>query len=49
MISHHSIGNSFNFRRVENVGPKVSSELLNLVLLQLHYLAAMLILHMDKI
>ena len=24
----HSIGNTFNFRRVENVGPKVSSELL---------------------
>ena len=24
----NSIGNSYNFRRVENVGPKVSSELL---------------------
>ena len=33
-----SLGSSFNFRRVENVGPKVSSELLKSGIIAMLYL-----------
>ena len=45
-----SLGGSFNFRRVENVGPKVSSELLKSGIIAIALISCRnVILHMDKI